>query len=468
MKGLLHYKAARYFKGDSDNPADYLVVEKGKDGNKDQLHLQVKTDGKPDHRLMGAAWAALHDGFRGNKYSGPNASEALSKLKALYKAEKMPIPEGKSANKSGQRHSSKDQEHGNQAMYHMAAAGFNVPDDDSSAAKAARAFKAAGLAAKCYDIGPVDYAVQEAWDVADAANALALISSLACGELGELRWPDADEGDVQDVNQLVSVAQGLLKFVSDELAELAEYAAQAVPEPEPAPETEQAQAAEAAVVQAKSNNLPMLTYIKSLRGLPAPEQWFKDVAAAKFVAKDRIRFYSMLWGSKGLTDVELDYFTPETDFWDSMMGETRALTFDHGQDEATKSTAVIGLIDEFGDDDIGRWAEAQLERNHEYRKAVDKLISKRGLGGSSDSAPQYVLREPTGKSFWIKQWPWLATALTPTPAEPRMLDAGLPVWKAIGLADKLAKLAEHPGAQGGDMAKVAVLTRELNLYQLHI
>ena len=34
-------------------------------------------DGKPDHHLMGAAWAALHGGYRGNKYAGPDKAKAI-------------------------------------------------------------------------------------------------------------------------------------------------------------------------------------------------------------------------------------------------------------------------------------------------------------------------------------------------------------------------------------------------------
>lgn len=69
---------------------DFLVVE-----DPDQpstWRLPVKVNGKPDHNLMGAAWAALHGGYRGNKYEGPDKAKATSKLKALYKSEDMPIP----------------------------------------------------------------------------------------------------------------------------------------------------------------------------------------------------------------------------------------------------------------------------------------------------------------------------------------------------------------------------------------
>ncbi len=76
-------------------PGDFLVVE---DPQKSTTwHLQVKRNGKVDHGLMGAAWAALlGGGFRGNTYQGPNKTEAIAKLKKLYASEKMDTPATKS------------------------------------------------------------------------------------------------------------------------------------------------------------------------------------------------------------------------------------------------------------------------------------------------------------------------------------------------------------------------------------
>jgi len=74
---------------------DYLVVEDP--AKSSTWHLQVKRNGKPDHGLMGAAWAALHGGYRGNVYAGPNKGAALTKLRALYTSEKMPMPAEKAA-----------------------------------------------------------------------------------------------------------------------------------------------------------------------------------------------------------------------------------------------------------------------------------------------------------------------------------------------------------------------------------
>jgi len=72
---------------------DYLVV--GDSDKPSTWHLPVKDNGAVNHRLMGAAWAALHGGYRGNKYEGPDKQKALAKLKALYKSEGMELPNEK-------------------------------------------------------------------------------------------------------------------------------------------------------------------------------------------------------------------------------------------------------------------------------------------------------------------------------------------------------------------------------------
>jgi len=75
-----------------DHPAEhYLVVENPFKPTTWRLPVYDK-DGKLDHGLMGAAWAALHGGYRGNKYEGPAKRDALAKLKKLYAAEKMELP----------------------------------------------------------------------------------------------------------------------------------------------------------------------------------------------------------------------------------------------------------------------------------------------------------------------------------------------------------------------------------------
>jgi hypothetical protein len=70
--------------------SDFLVVED--EAKPSTWSLQVKRNGKPDHGLMGGAFAALTKGYRGNKYEGPQKADAIRKLKALYKSEDMEVP----------------------------------------------------------------------------------------------------------------------------------------------------------------------------------------------------------------------------------------------------------------------------------------------------------------------------------------------------------------------------------------
>jgi len=58
--------------------------------------------GKPDHHLMGAAWAALHGGYRGHKYEGPGKEEAIARLKEVYRREGMDTPSDKAAALAGE------------------------------------------------------------------------------------------------------------------------------------------------------------------------------------------------------------------------------------------------------------------------------------------------------------------------------------------------------------------------------
>lgn len=71
----------------------YLVTDS--DGN--GYLPYTRGDGKPNHNLMGAAWAALHGGYRGNKYEGPDKAGAIKRLKQVYAREGMETPSEKSA-----------------------------------------------------------------------------------------------------------------------------------------------------------------------------------------------------------------------------------------------------------------------------------------------------------------------------------------------------------------------------------
>jgi hypothetical protein len=72
----------------------YLIVD---EGGKGHLPVRDSPDGPLSHHLMGAAWAALHGGYRGNKYEGPGREAAIEKLKALYRSEGMELPDATAA-----------------------------------------------------------------------------------------------------------------------------------------------------------------------------------------------------------------------------------------------------------------------------------------------------------------------------------------------------------------------------------
>lgn len=169
-----------------------------------------------------------------------------------------------------------------------------------------------------------------------------------------------------------------------------------------------------------------LSYIKSIGA--NENDW-----AVKSLGDGMIKGYVAMWGTPANPDLESEFFTKDTDFWDNQLKNLpRPLTWDHNQDKDFKGTPVIGQITEMGDDEIGRWYVARLDRSHRYNKAIEALVKAGKIGTSSDSAPQYVERVKTGKATWLKTWPLFAAALTDTPCEPRMIGS-LEYLKSIGV-----------------------------------
>ncbi len=191
-------------------------------------------------------------------------------------------------------------------------------------------------------------------------------------------------------------------------------------------------------------------YIKSIGR--SPDLW--QQTAVKRVGADEIKGYIALWGDPENVDLDREYFTAKTDFWDDKLSFPRPLTWDHQQDPSMKASPVIGQITEFGNDELGKWYSAQLSKVHEYRKMIDQLLEEGMLGTSSDSAPQYVVREKQKNgSIWLRQWALFAGALTPTPCEPRMLGS-VEFWKSINVA-----LPDAPEDQVRDMKRMTDLFR---------
>ena len=131
----------------------------------------------------------------------------------------------------------------------------------------------------------------------------------------------------------------------------------------------------------------------------------------------RVGGYLITWGEASLPDMQGEYFTPETDVGLDWY-ERRPVLYHHGLDGALKA-AVIGVIDTLAPDEIGLWAEAQLDLHKRYVRAVQRLVDQGALSWSSGSLPHLV---EVGEGGRIKRWPIVEGSLTPTPAEPRRTD----------------------------------------------
>lgn len=142
--------------------------------------------------------------------------------------------------------------------------------------------------------------------------------------------------------------------------------------------------------------------------------------AVKFVGNPdagRIGGYLVVWGSPAQRDLQGEYFTPETELGLDWYTH-RPVLYHHTLDNTLKA-ALIGTIDTLKADEVGLWAEAQLDLRQRYVRAVHNLVDKGVLAWSSGSLPHVVEISSDGH---IKRWPIIEGSLTPTPAEPRHTD----------------------------------------------
>ncbi len=173
----------------------------------------------------------------------------------------------------------------------------------------------------------------------------------------------------------------------------------------------------------------------------------------------RVGGYLVVWGDPSQTDLQGEYFTPQTDLGLDWYPR-RPLLYHHGLDEALGPT-VIGQIEVMQKDSVGVWVEAQLEMRSAWARAVLELVERGVLGWSSGSLPHLVEVAADGR---IERWPIVEGSLTPTPAEPRFTDAVTvkAAFEALGLpTDRLglpAPLAQEQN-DGGTMSTKTDLDR---------
>jgi len=169
-----------------------------------------------------------------------------------------------------------------------------------------------------------------------------------------------------------------------------------------------------------------------LQALYAAEAKAAPSTAIKRLGDDRVGGYGVIWGDPQHTDLEGDYFTPESNFFmparPLRVGERLPVSwpwlYDHAQSDLPDSVVkdgdardyVLGTIDSVTVDDIGLWIEGQVAAHNEWAAYVLNLIEEGILHWSSGSVPHLVKREEDG---WLKNWPIVEMSATPTPAEPR-------------------------------------------------
>jgi hypothetical protein len=151
---------------------------------------------------------------------------------------------------------------------------------------------------------------------------------------------------------------------------------------------------------------------------------------------DRVGGYLVLFGDaqrRDLTPVpnpdgsKGEYFTPETNFCLDWPVGQRPMLYHHGLDNSVK-VAAVGVIDKVEADDVGVWAEAQLDKRNRYTAKVKDLVLKGALGWSSGSISHLVKKARDGR---ILQWPIVEGSATPTPMEPRGTDIAAVPTKAL-------------------------------------
>jgi len=148
----------------------------------------------------------------------------------------------------------------------------------------------------------------------------------------------------------------------------------------------------------------------------------------------RVGGYLIIWGSAKNLDLHGEYFTEETELGLNAY-DRRPVFYQHGLD-ATLKADIIGHIDTLRADEIGVWAEAQLEMHKRYVDAVNDLVIRGALHWSSGTLPHLVDVAEDGR---IKRWIIVEGSLTPTPAEPRRTDVSVikAYYKDAGLDTSL-------------------------------
>ena len=163
--------------------------------------------------------------------------------------------------------------------------------------------------------------------------------------------------------------------------------------------------------------------------------------------KGKIGGYLVRYSTEDDPDLTGDYFTKSTDF-----GEFSKLPvlYHHGFDKQIGKKR-IGTAN-IQADDIGLWAETQLEMRDQYEKYIFEMAQAGKLGYSSGAASHTVDRQQGAKASHITQWYMAEASLTPTPAEYR--NTVTPIKSLI--PSEISRRGDEPASVSTDATKTVI------------
>ena len=134
----------------------------------------------------------------------------------------------------------------------------------------------------------------------------------------------------------------------------------------------------------------------------------------KALGNGKVGGYLVRFSDANTPDLTGDFFDAKTAI--NIPAELPVL-YNHGLDDKLKRRVIGKATSRV--DDVGVWADAQLDMRDEYEKAIYAMAEAGKLGYSSGALSHLVDREPVGKSMHIKTWFIGEASLTPKPAEYR-------------------------------------------------
>jgi len=137
----------------------------------------------------------------------------------------------------------------------------------------------------------------------------------------------------------------------------------------------------------------------------------------KDLGDGKIGGYLLQFSTSSDPDLTKDFFSKDKSSIE-VSPDNLPVFYAHGRD-TKMGKRIIGRANTKVDE-VGVWAETQLNLRDEYEKAVLAMAKAGKLGYSSGALPHLVEREPMGNGVnLIKTWVIGEASLTPTPAEPR-------------------------------------------------